>query len=232
MQFIAKAILSIPLLYALLFIWTHEIDVGKTLGQVTSWIKTSKSSTISVDFKNILIARAAMEGLESNNYVIVLYRMTFINTSDDNVTVQKIFLRCQLDGKDEDIDRMMIVNTGIITDAPQGPTVTLRIVAKQPLEYPGFHNLMGWKNIGTVIGENKLLLPGGVIVVSAVFRLEHDLKEFTRIKKLQIVAVDYKGKEVTQDIPIQNSWFEAAPHLALENRPFTMDKSENIKFLD
>jgi hypothetical protein len=59
MQFFIKVLFSIPFLYAVLYIWTHEIDVGKTLAPLTSFIKFAKYSTISVDFENILITRAA-----------------------------------------------------------------------------------------------------------------------------------------------------------------------------
>jgi hypothetical protein len=233
MQFIIKVLFSIPFLYVILYIWTHEIDVGKTLAPLTSFIKLAKSSTISVDFENILITRAAMQGPQRDNYIIVLYRMTFINTSEDNVTVHKILLRYQLNGKEETVDSMMIVNTGVLTDAPYGPNQTLRIAAAKPLPYSGYLNLMDWKNIATVIGDNKLLLPGGVMDGSAVFSLKiNNPEELARLKKLQIIAVDYRGKEAMQDIPIRSSWIETAHLLALENRPFTMDKSQNIKFLD
>ena len=68
---------------------------------------------------------------------------------------------------------------------------------------------------------------------SAVFALKiNDPEELAHLKKLQIIAVDYRGKEAMQDIPIKSLWIEKAPLFALENRPFTMDKSENIKFLD
>jgi hypothetical protein len=233
MQFFIKVLFSIPFLYAVLYIWTHEIDVGKTLAPLTSFIKFAKYSTISVDFENILITRAAMQGPQSDNYVIVLYHMTFINTSDDNVTVQKILMRYQLDGKEETLDSPMIVNTGVIVDAPQGPTQTLRIAMAKFLPRSGYLNLMDWKNIGTVIGDNKLLLPGGVMNGSAVFSLKiNNPKDLARLKNLQIIAVDYRGKEAIQDIPINSLWIEKAPLLALENRPFSMDKTENIKFLD
>jgi hypothetical protein len=159
--------------------------------------------------------------------------MTFISTSDDNVTVHKILMRYQLNGKEETLDSPMIVNTGVIVDAPQGPTETLRIAVAKPLPHFGYLNLMDWKNIGTVIGDNKLLLPGGVTNGSAVFSLKiNNPQELAHLKKLQIIAVDYRGKEAIQDIPIKSSWIETAHLLALENRPFTMDKSENIKFLD
>jgi hypothetical protein len=77
MQFIIKVLFSIPFLYVILLIWTHEIDVGKTLAPLTSFIKFAKSSTISVDFENILITRAAMQGPQSDNYVIVLYHIIY-----------------------------------------------------------------------------------------------------------------------------------------------------------
>jgi hypothetical protein len=233
MQFVIKTLFSIPLLYGLLYIWTHEIDVGKTLAPITSFIKFAKYSTISVDFENILITRTAMQGPQSDNYVIVLYHMTLINTSDDNVTVDKIWMRYQLNGKEETLDAIMPVHTGVVVDAPQGPTTTLRIAMATSLPHSGYMNLMDWKNIGAVIGDNKLLLPGGVMKGSAVFSLKiKDPKELAHLKKLQIIAVDYRGKEAMQDIPIKSLWIEKAPLFALENRPFTMDKSENIKFLD
>jgi hypothetical protein len=68
---------------------------------------------------------------------------------------------------------------------------------------------------------------------SAVFSLKiNNPKDLARLKNLQIIAVDYRGKEAIQDIPIKSLWIEKAPLLALENRPFSMDKTENIKFLD
>jgi hypothetical protein len=101
------------------------------------------------------------------------------------------------------------------------------------LPHSGYLNLVDWKNIGTVIGDNKLLLPGGVMNGSAVFSLKiNNSKELTGLNNLQIIAVDYRGKEAIQDIPIKILWIEKAGLFALENRPFTMDKSEDIKFLD
>jgi hypothetical protein len=70
-------------------------------------------------------------------------------------------MRYQLNGKEETLDSM-IVNTGVIVDAPQRPTETLRIAMAKSLPHSGYLNLMDWKNIGTVMGDNKLLLPGGV----------------------------------------------------------------------
>jgi hypothetical protein len=227
LQIIMKALLVGVLLFFMFWVLTNEIDIRKTIiGPLTSLVKFKKHSKLEVDFANVLVARFVLKGsTQSGNLVVLFYDIKFVNSLEENVTVKQILLRYRFNGGDHAIDSTVVL-TGTV-DAPQGKSESI-IVHRGALANLVF---MGWKNLRSVIGEYKVLVPGGVLAGNAAFVLDiKSIEDLAKVKTFQMVAVDYSGNESVQEIPIQDQWIEMAKVMVFENRSFAIDQVGNIRY--
>jgi hypothetical protein len=129
-----------------------------------------------------------------------MYKVVIANTLQQSVTIKEVKLRYRLDGKPVIADSH-VLQTGSVAGSVD-PAIIIAIEKPRTMVV-----LMGWKNLRPEIGEYRTLQPGAVLAGSALFVLGfQDVKDFTRVKDLEIVILDFSGNETTEKISVDPEW--------------------------
>ena len=227
-QIIIKIVLTLVLLYLIILIWTNEIDVKKTvMFHLSSIIKFNKAHKININIDNTSFARCSLPGnINNGNFGLVLYGFKIINSSEENLTMKEVIVRYTLNGKVFSVESSALL-TGTLYD-PQKKKNINAIIVKHGADRV-IH--MGWNNITSEIGDNRVLPPGGVLSGSALFVLGfRSIEELSKIKEFKIVIVDYSGNETVHDLAVESRWIDQAKYNWIENRSFEIDPAGNIRY--
>jgi len=90
--------------------------------------------------------------------------------------------------------------------------------------------LMGWNNLRTEIGRHDRIEPGGVFSGSAYFVMDfRDRAKLEQLKEVELVVIDFSGRESRQKVKIEKDWLERATDAVILNRQF-MYKNGSVTF--
>jgi hypothetical protein len=223
LQYAVKIVGTVFLLLLIGSLWSADIDVSKTLTTPLSWfLKFKKHYTF--DFSNKQTVAARFPG--NGNIALVMYAIAIVNTLEENVTIKDVKLRYRLAGKPFITDSLVLQTGNIVGSAD--PALILTTGGE-----PRVNIILGnWKNLRTEIGSYRILQPGAILAGSAFFVLGfQDAADFTRVKNLEIVIVDFSGNETVQEIPVSPEWITGM-RLIVETRRFQSDGKQEIKYFD
>jgi hypothetical protein len=157
---------------------------------------------------------------------ILIYNLAIANTVSENVTINRVILSYNLNGKHFHTESH-VLQTGVV-DLRDGKGNSDAVIVRQ-----GAANivLMNWKNLRIEIAEYRLLAPGSVLVGSAAFVFDFknpgDLK---RLEELAITVIDYSQNETRREILMDNGCVDQAGILVVGNRPFHIDRAGNVAY--
>lgn len=230
LQIMLKVFFTLCLVYGIFVVWTNEIDIKKTIiAPLSSIIKFKKHIKLDINVANTTFARCLLPGNTNNgNIGIALYDLKIVNSSEENSTIKEVILRYTLNGKVFTAESYVLL-TGTLYSPLDKKDINAIIIRRGSDRVV----LMRWNNLRTEIGEYKVLPPGGVLSGSALFVLGFDtIEALSKIKKLEMVIVDYSGTETVQEIMIQSNRIEDAKYSSIENRSFSIDQAGNTKYSD
>ena len=228
-QILIKSILTIIMIVIIIFIWTNDIDVMKTIVRpVTSVVTFRKNYKIVINIANTTAARVVIKGnRNSGNIAMLFYDLKIVNSLEQNATLKDVILRYSLNGRQVDTESYVLL-TGDVW-APQYKKNVDSIIIRM-----GADNnmvMMEWKNLRMEMGENKVLPPGGVLAASAAFILDFsDADDLEKLKNLAMVVIDYAGNETIKEIPVEKIWSEQAKHQVVENKQFVIDAAGKVTY--
>jgi hypothetical protein len=197
--------------------------VRKTLtAPLSGFLKFKKRYTF--DFSNKQTVAARFPG--NGNIALVMYAIAIVNTIEESVTIKDVKLRYRLDGKPFITDSQVLQTGSVVGSAD--PALMLTTGGEPRVNII----LANWKNLRTEIGSYRILQPGAILAGSALFVLGfQDVADFTRIKNLEIVIVDFSGNETVQEIPVNPQWITGM-RVIVETRRFESDGKQGIKYFD
>jgi hypothetical protein len=187
--------------------------------------KIAKQPSLDINVANVLAVRFFSHGnTQSGNLALILYDMKFVNSSDENVTLKEILLRYKLNVKERSVDSIVLLTGSVSSPLGQRDSIIVHSGRKNIF-------LMDWKNLRSVIGEHKLLVPGAVLAGSGAFVLDiKEISDLEKLKSFKIVAVDYSDKETVKEIDVQEAWVKNASQTSIQNRSFAIDPAGTISY--
>ena len=133
------------------------------------------------------------------------------------MTVREVELRYKMDGKVLSTISDVIL-TGTIRSGRDKKDVDAAIVRTG-----GRNIILGdWNNLRTEIGRHDRIEPGGVLSGSAYFVMDfRDRAKLEQLKEVELVVIDFSGRESKRKVKIENDWLERATDAVILNRQFT-----------
>jgi len=187
-----------------------------------------KHSLIEINSKNTLFARFIDKSNKMNgNIGIAFYCLNIVNVSNDPYTVKDVVLRYKIDN-----DEYSMISNVLLTGMAHSPKAKEDVNAIIIEIGSDSIVLMGWDNIRTELTSLKTLQPGGVLSGSAYYVFEFDDIEKVRlIENVELVVIDYSGRESNHPIDIQEDWIIKGRNASMCPRSFVSDAEDNIKFI-
>lgn len=186
-----------------------------------------RQHTLILDIENTTAARFRNPGHQhSGNIALLFYNLRILNSLDENVTVRKVILHYDLNGKHFSTDSHILL-TGAVPSSDKKENIDSIILRVGPANII----IQNWENLRMQIDQNKLLLPGGVLAGSALFVLEFkDANDLANIQDCTMSIIDYSGNETKKEIRLENKWIEQAKRQIVEDRRFVVDPSGRIAY--
>jgi hypothetical protein len=226
LQYAMKIAGTLFLLLLIGYLWSADIDVSKTLTAPLNWVlKFKKHHTFNFSNKQTVAVRFPSDG----NIALVMYSIAIVNTLEESVTIKDVKLRYRLDGKPF-ITESLVLQTGSIVGSTE-PALMLTTGGEPRVNII----LMNWNNLRTEIGSYHTLQPGAILTGSALFVLGFkDVEDFSRVKNLEIVIVDFSGNETVQEIPVDPQWITnmRVRVMTVETRRFQGDGQQGIEYFN
>lgn len=223
-QIIVKSVFTLIMLGVVVFVWTRDIDLQKTVfDPLSSFIKFRKHHGVEITHNDIIAASAL-------GRVGIFFRLQIVNAFEKNITIKHVHLRYSLAGKPYELESHVFL-TGLIYSPHEKKDIDSLLI-RFPSRSANIIN-MNWNNLRTEIAKNRLLEPGGVLSGSVAFLFEFSRPEdLLKVKDLEVVVADYSGNETAQRLAVQDTWVSQAKDLLVENRRFMKDQAGAIQYLD
>jgi len=184
------------------------------------WSKLRRAHKIEIDYRNVILAPIeTTDGSYPNGKLALgFYILKIVNRGDSATTLKSIRLKCLVDGKLIDTDSY-VTQVGTLQSGKPALIVSNGIDKIV---------LAGWENIRPKMGQNNVIVPGGVLSGSAAFVICDFDKNAINIDNIKLVIDDYSGNQTTQDVEFQSEWVDQIKKgFRIVDRQFThTDKGE------
>lgn len=178
---------------------------------------------IEIDYKNVILAPIETRDGSYPNGKLALgfYVLNIVNRGDSAITLKSIRLKCLVDGKLIDTDSY-VTQVGTLQNGKPALIISNGIDKIV---------LMGWENIRPKMGQNNVIVPGGVLSGSAAFVICDFDKNAINIGNIKLVLEDYSGNQTTHDVEFRPEWVEQIKKgFRIVNRKFMHTDKEKIQW--
>lgn len=182
-----------------------------------------KKRLVKIDYENIVFAQyKSGYGEISENAFLVLYGLSIVNRSRKNTTIKSVKLSYRINHKKFTTGPRKI-QTGKLQNGIEAVIIYLALIKSNLV-------LMNWKNVSTVVDNQKLLSSGEVLKASAVFSLVCSIYEVRNITDVKLEIEDYYGKKTHHKIKMQEKWLNTSDKqgLIIDNKFIISEKDEVI----
>ncbi len=187
------------------------------------WVKDrNKGIELDWDLEELWYAAFYDDGDALNgNLVIVFYNQTFVNNSDSDWTIKSVEIAYKVDGKKYQHSSKSVITSPVPTATENSESIIFSNGIDSIV-------LMGWKNLGTIIGGYPLIPQGGVIKASALYVLECEPAEIEKVSNVFLVITAYKNRVSKQKIKLEAKMRKG---FVLINRKFEYIGPQDIRFI-